>query len=199
MLRYCFLIGTVWIFMFGSAKTQEMGSADLNGDGVVDIMDWNIFVAQWGAVRGDDNFVEDLRASDVLPILMALKKEIEYSIVMAQADFIVLEQNKHPPQFEHHGPYEVVRVRINPRSLSEKLQGDLQKYPSRAWQFYVLSVDFDSGGKYWLTRHIYTLHENHESENPTFSFFLEIKNLAGYNYVGDRGQIYFFWRKRMYQ
>ena len=76
MARYCFLVGL--FLLVDSVSAEEVGSADLNGDGVVNIKDFDLFVRQFGLSEGDKDFVEDLRASDVLPILRALENRINY-------------------------------------------------------------------------------------------------------------------------
>ena len=60
MIRYCFLIGLV--LYVGSVFAEEIGSADLNGDGTVNILDFKIFVMQFGLSQGEDGFVEDFKS-----------------------------------------------------------------------------------------------------------------------------------------
>ena len=60
------------VLLFGSAYAEETGSADLNSDGVVNVADFLIFLQQFGSVMGDDTYVADLKASDVLRILMEM-------------------------------------------------------------------------------------------------------------------------------
>ena len=75
MIRYCFLIGLV--LYASSVFAEEIGSADLNGDGTVNTLDFGIFVKQFGLSQGEDGFVEDLRVSDVMPVLNGLKNRLD--------------------------------------------------------------------------------------------------------------------------
>ena len=75
MTRYCFLVGFVLIFTVQSRA--EVGSADLNGDGVVNIADFLLFNSQFGLSKNDDGFITDLRASEILPTLAHIERQIE--------------------------------------------------------------------------------------------------------------------------
>ena len=67
------------VLCFGSAMAEETGSADLNGDGVVDFKDFLIFTKQYGSKSGDKTFVSDIRASEILPVLLSLQNEIAFT------------------------------------------------------------------------------------------------------------------------
>ena len=96
-------IFAVLVLLSTSVQAVDVGSADLNGDEAVNMADWMIFIRQFNSTRGDMNFVEDLRASDVLPVIQKLdtkltevtesfredmarmQREIEHRVVVASA------------------------------------------------------------------------------------------------------------------
>lgn len=79
MFRRLFVLLSVSLLLLLArfAGAEEVGSADLNGDGVVDTTDFALFVAQFGLVDGDAGFVEDLKARDILPILQKLENDLK--------------------------------------------------------------------------------------------------------------------------
>ena len=74
MRRLVFLL--VFMCMTHQINAEE-GSADPNGDGVVDVKDFELFAKQFGLNSTNPKFIPDIRASDVLPMLQRLHAQQE--------------------------------------------------------------------------------------------------------------------------
>ena len=75
----CLTVFVVLTFIVSNSLGQdvgEIGSADLNGDGKVNVADFLLFLDQYGKKEGDQEFVTDLKARDILPTLLAMEERL---------------------------------------------------------------------------------------------------------------------------